>query len=207
MKKVKKEMSKRVKAKRIVAGEIKKTREGIVDYHIVKGKIIPRELTECEKLLKKWGGCVEEGVRIRCDIVPQRGPIWNHDERALFIVTVTNKTGYFRLEDVTVHLLSVRSKEGKANVDREHCSPNVVRLPYIRPGGSASTQNPVASWCDGYRQTPARRGFTLLCKPRPPNWTTSFLGTDHVVASALVTYRAVPYFEGRCTSVEPIIGT
>jgi len=193
-------MSETVEAKGIVAGEIEKVREGILDYRIVKGKIIPRELTECEELLRKWGRCVKEGVRIRCDIVPQVGPIWNWNERALFIVTVTNKTGYFRLEDVTVHLLSVGSKEGKAKVAREPCSPNVVRLPYIRPGGSASTQNPVASWCDGNAQTPARRGFTLLC------WQV-FPGTDTVVANALVTYRAVPYFEGRCTSEEPIVGT
>ena len=100
MKDVKKEMSKRVKAERIVAGEIKKIREGIVDYRIVKGKVIPRRLTECEELIRKWGRCVKEGVRIRCDIVPQAGPLWNWDERALFNVTVTNKTGYFRLEDV-----------------------------------------------------------------------------------------------------------
>ena len=193
-------MSKKVEARAIVAGDIEKIREGILDYRIEKGKISFRPLTECEKLIHEWGRCVKEGVRIKCDIVPQSGPMWNWHERALFIVTVFNKTGYFRLEDVTVHLLSVRSKEEKASVAREPCSPNVVRLPYIRPGGSASTQNPDASWCNGYAQTPARRGFTLLCYG-------IFPGTDTVVASALVTYRAVPYFEGRCASEEPIVGT
>lgn len=201
MRKVKKEVSKRVEAKRTVAGKIEKIREGILDYRIVKGKIdYIRPLTECEKLLNEWGKCVKKGVRIRCDIVPQRGPIWNWHERALFIVRVINKTGYFRLEDVTVHLLSVRSKEGKADAVRESCSPNVVRLPNIRPGGSASTQNPVASWCNGFAQRPTRRGFTLLCR-------REFREYDTVVANALVTYRAVPYFEGRCTSEEPIVGT
>jgi len=193
-------MSEKVEAKRIMVGKIEKIREGILDYSIVEGKLKFRPLTECEELLKKWGSCIKEGVRIRCDIVPQTGPMWNWDERALFIVTVANKTGYFRLEAVTVHLLSVTSKEGKAKVAREPCSPNVIQLPDIRPGGSASTQNPVASWCDGADRH-AAPGFTLLC------WPPAFPGTDTVVASALVTYRAVPYFEGRCTSEEPIVGT
>ena len=189
-------------AKAILHGvdELVRIREGIEDFRVTKGKIIPRLLTECEKRLKEWGNCIKEGVRIRCDIVPQIPVMWNWNERALFIVTVTNKTGYFQLEEVTVHLTSVSSKDGRAKVMREPCSPSVIRLPNIRPGGCASTQSPDASWCDGSPQTPARRGFTVLC-------TEVFQGTDTVVARALVTFRAVPYFEGSCASEEPIIGT
>jgi hypothetical protein len=193
-------MNPKVDAQSNIMGEIVKEREGIVDYSIKDGKITPRPLTDCEKLLKQWGNCVKNGVRIRCDIVPQNGPQWNWDERALFIVTVFNKTGYFRLEAVTVHLLSVKSKNGTAQVTRETGSPDVVQLPDIRPGGSASTQNPIACWCGGSVYTPPRPSFTLLC-------LQVFPGNDTVAAEAYVTYRAVPYFEGRCTSEEPIIGT
>ena len=193
-------MNTKIEGQGTVTGEIQKVREDIVDYRIKDGSPIFRPLTECEQMLKKWGSCLREGVRIRGDIVPQSGPQWNWNERALFIVTIANKTGYFRLESVTVHLLSVKSKGGKAQAMREPCSPDVIQLPDIRPGASGSTQYPVASWCGGSPSVPPRPGFTLLC-------LHVFPGNDTVEAEAYVTYRAVPYFEGRCTSEEPIIGT
>lgn len=195
-------MSDKVEAKAVVSGEVQRIREGILDYRIADGKIFPRPLTECEQLIKKWGDCVKSGVRILCDIVPTVGPLWNYSERALFIVTVYNKTSYFRLESVTVHLVSVVAQDHKADVMREPCSPDVIQIPDIRPGGHASTQNPVASWCNGAAEVPPRMGFTLLCTD-----THGFPGYDLVKASAVVTYRAVPYFEGRCTAEETIVGT
>jgi hypothetical protein len=193
-------MSKEVKASSSVLGQIERVRDGVLDYKLVGGKIVPRPLTPCEQAILGWGKCVREGVKISCEIDPS-GQLWNWDERALFKVTVTNRTRFFKLQEVTVHLISVTATLGKANVAREPCSPNVVQLPDIRPGGSANTQNIVASWCDGNLQSPPRSGFTLLC------WG-SFLGTDTVVARALVTFKAVPYFEAWCTSEEEaIVGT
>lgn len=184
----------------VVAGNTEKIREGTLDYKIVNGVLLPRPLTPCEELLGKWGECVKGGVKIVSDIRPCVGPLWNWDERALYVVIVYNKTWYFRLEMVTVHLVRVEAANGHAPVMREPCSPNVIQIPDIRPGGHASTQTPVASWCDGSSQSPPRQGFTLLC-------TSAFNGTDTVKASAVVTYRAVPYFEGKCTADEVVIGT
>jgi hypothetical protein len=184
----------------VVAANTERIREGTLDYRIVDGVLLPRPLTPCEELLSKWGECVKGGVKIISDIRPCVGPMWNWDERALYIVSVYNKTGYFRLEMVTVHLIKVEAANGKAPVMREPCSPNVIQIPDIRPGGHASTQSPVASWCDGNAQSPPRMGFTLLCAHVFPT-------TDTVKASAVVTYRAVPYFEGKCTADEIIVGT
>jgi len=194
--------SERVEARASVIGS--KVREGIEDYKIVEGKAVFRPLTDCERKMAEWAKCLKEGVVIMGDIRPHRPPQWNYEERANFIVTVVNRTGYFILEDVVVHLLSVGSRDGKAKVARETCSPNVIRLHDIRPGGSANTQGPEASWCDGSPQSPPKKGFTLLCTNPYPE---GFPGTDTVVASALVTYRATPYFEGRVTCEEPIVGT
>lgn len=193
-------MSKEVRAEAVLAGKIERVREGILDYRVVDGKIdFVRPLTECEKLLKKWGNCVKEGVKIVCDIRPI-GRMWNYNERALFIVTVFNKTRYFRLDEVTVHLLSVKSKQGKATSYREPCSPEVIELHPIRPGGSSNTQNPKRSWCGNNPHTPPRPGFTLI-------GGTVFPGTDVVVARALITYKAIPYFEDYCGAEETIFGT
>jgi hypothetical protein len=194
-------MSKKAEATAVMIGDIEKYREGVLDYRVVKGKIdFVRELTECEKLLKKWGECIKEGVKIICDIRPTTGPMWNHYERALFIVSVVNKTGYFRLDETTVHLLSVTSKDGKAHPYREPCSPNVIELPEIRPGASASTQSPSKSWCDGTLYSWPKPGFTLIGGP-------AFPGNDVISAQALVTYKAIPYFEERCFTEEIIVGT
>ena len=190
-----------VSPSKAVGGKIEKFRDGILEYTIEKGGIpTPRRPTQCEIDIAKWGRCVKEGVRITCDIIPQVGTLWNYEERAICKVTVTNRTNFFRLEMVTAHLVSVRALNAQANVAREPCSPNVIQLPDIRPGASANTQNPVASWCDGNPQVPPRGGFTLLC------WN-AFAGYDKVAANVVVTYRAVPYFEGRASAEEPIIGT
>jgi hypothetical protein len=197
-----KKMSEEVKAEAVLTGKIEKIREGVLDYRIVRGKIdFVRPLTKCEKLLKEWGSCVKEGVKIMCDIRPMIGPMWNYGtERALFIVTVVNKTGYFRLDEVTVHLLSVKSKQGKATPYKEPCSPEVIELHPIRPGGSANTQNPKRSWCGNSPHTPPKPGFTLI-------GGRVFPGMDVVEGRALVTYKATPYFEDYCQAQESIVGT
>lgn len=180
---------------------IEKIRDGVLQYKIEAGKILPRPLTPCEMEIANWAKCIKERVKITCDILPYSGPLWNYDERALYVVTVHNMTGFYRLEEVTVHLQSVKTIDGKTTIDHEHGSPDVVLLPNLRPSASANTQNAVASWCDGSPVTPPRGGFTLV------NYGGAFPGYDTVQADARITYKAVPYFEGHCKSDELIVGT
>ena len=184
-----------------MAETIERMRDGELQYKIEKGKILPRPLLPCEKVIFDWAKCVKDRVIITCDIVPVTGPLWNWTERALYIVTVRNKTGYFRLEEVTVHLQSVKAKDGKTIIEHEHGSPDVIMLPPIRPGASANTQNAVASWCNGSPVTPPRGGFTLV------NYGGSFPGYDKIIANARITYKAVPYFEEMCQANEILVGT
>jgi hypothetical protein len=157
---------------------IEKIRDGELQYKIVAGKIEGiRPLSPCEREIAEWAKCIKERVKISCDILPYYGPMWNYNERALYVVTVQNKTGFFRLEEVTVHLQSVKARDGKTTVGHENGSPDVVMLPDLRPSASANTQNTVASWCHGAITTP-RGGFTLV------NYGGSFAGFDTVVADA-----------------------
>jgi len=180
---------------------IEKIRDGELQYKIVAGKIEARPLSPCERDIANWAKCIKERVKITCDILPYYGPMWNYSERALYVVTVNNKTGFFRLEEVTVHLQSVKTRDGKTTIDHEYGSPDVVMLPDLRPSASANTQNPVASWCHGSLVTPPRGGFTLV------NYGGVFPGFDTVIADARITYKAVPYFEGHCGAEEVIVGT
>jgi hypothetical protein len=181
---------------------IERIRDGELQYKIVDGKIEGiRPLTPCERDIANWAKCIKEQVKITCHILPYNGPMWNWGERALYVVTVNNKTGFFRLEEVTVHLQSVKTKNGRTTIDHENGTPDVVMLPDLRPSASANTQNPVASWCHGSPIIPPRGGFTLV------NYGGEFPQYDTVVADSRITFKAVPYFEKNCEAEMEIVGT